>query len=134
MLNGLTSKSTAALDNIYAVKDEQYPEREEVERRFNIIMDTIDDKLGLQIKFQPFSRRTLFYSLFAFLYEFQFGLWSPLEPVNPKSVPTQVVSRIKSVGESISRKTAPEEVMQSVARRTTNLHERSMVFKYLKGT
>ena len=133
ILNGLTGKSKDALDNIYRDKDEQYIERQEVERRFNVVMDTIDDKLGSKIKFQPFSRRTLFYSLFAFLYEVQFGLGSPLEPVNPKSVPTQVVSRIKSVGESISRKTAPEEVMQSVARRTTNLHERLTVFNYLKG-
>ena len=47
-------------------------------------MDTIDDKLGLQIKFQPFSRRTLFYSLFAFLYEFQFGLGIPIGAGEPE--------------------------------------------------
>ena len=133
MLNGLSGKSTPALNRIYEDKDEQYPERGEIERRFNIIMDTIDDKLGSQIKFQPFSRRTLFYSLFAFLYEFQFGLGSPLEPKKSRLVPNQVVSEIKSVGESISKKIAPEEVLQAVARRTTNLHERSTMFNYLKG-
>ncbi|MCY4366430.1 MAG: DUF262 domain-containing protein [Chloroflexi bacterium] len=132
MLNGLTGKRQPALDSTYKEKDETFPERKEVERRFNVVMDTIDDKLSNRIKSLPFSRKTLFYSLFAYLYDYQFGIGSPLEHMRPKMVPNQVVSSINAVGEGIIKKTAPEGVLQSVTRRTTNPQERSIIHNYLK--
>ena len=134
MFEGITSKRKNALDEIYETNDEKYPERAEVERRFGIVMDTIDDKFGSEISSQPFSRRTLFYSLFAFVYDFQFGLGSPLKKANAKAMPNRIVTRIRDAGERIGEKTAPEEVLQSVTRRTTNLQERNNVFNYLKNT
>ena len=130
MFDGIAGKRKTALDEIYKKKDEEYPERGEVERRFSIVLDTIDDRFGSELSSQPFRRRTLFYSLFAFIYDFQFGLGS----TNAKAMPNRIVTRIRNAGERIREKTAPEEVLQSVTRRTTNLQERNNVFKYLKGT
>ena len=134
MFEGITSKRKTALDEIYETKDQEYPERGEVERRFSIVLDTIDEKFGSDISSQPFRRRTLFYSLFAFVYDFQFGLGSPLKRTNPKALTDIIVARIREAGNRIREKTAPEDVLQSVTRRTTNLQERKNVFKYLKGT
>ena len=132
MFEGITSKRKKILDEIYKDKDKEYPEQMEFERRFNITMETIETKLGLRIRSQPFSRRTMFYSLFAYVYDHQFGLGSPLERVNPKTLPDEIVARIEDAGERLRKKTAPERVLQSVTRRTTNLQERRNVFKYLK--
>ena len=130
MLSGMTAKSEATLDQLYEEKDDQYPEREEVERRFNVIMDTIDDKLSAKDEFRLFRRRALFYGLFAFLYEIQFGIGSPLDSTRPKPVSAKAISGIKAVGESIHSKTAPEIVLESITRRNTNLQERATIFKY----
>ena len=133
MLNGLTGKSKVALDRIYKDKDINFPERKEIENRFNTIMDTVDDKLGSEIMNQPFRRRTLFYSLFAYLYDFQFGIDSPLDPVRARRIPDEVIAGVVNAGEKIRRKTAPENVLQSVTRRTTNQGERITVLSYIKA-
>ncbi len=67
MLKGLTGKTQASINKIYNEKDAEYPECAEVERRFRIIMETIDNYLGDGLKYIPFSKKTLFYSLFAFI-------------------------------------------------------------------
>ena len=133
LLNGLSGKSKPAIDRTYRVKDEAYPERGEIEKRFNVIMDTIEDKLSPEIKRPPFNGKTLFYGLFAFLYDCQFGLRSPLDSLKPNVVTPQVISRIRSVGDEILVGKAPESVLESIARRTTNLQSRVTIVDYLKG-
>lgn len=133
MLEGITGKRKTALDDLYDTNDDEFPQRDEVERRFGVVMDTIDDKFGAEINSQPFRRRTLFYSLFAIVYDFQFGLGAPLKKTNAKAMPNGVVKQIKDAGERIREKTAPEDVLQSVTRRTTNLQERNNVLKFLRN-
>lgn len=133
ILNGISGKSSGALDRIYDDKDEKYPEQDEVARRFNAVMDTIDDKLGLQMNQEPFTRRTVFYSLFAFVYDCLFGIGSTLEPIKPKTLPTQVTSQISSAGKNIQNRTAPEIVLEALARRTTHLQSRLTMIDFLRG-
>ena len=96
-------------------------------------MNTIDDRLSSQILGEVFSLKALFYGLFAFLYDLQFGLGSALEPTSAKPVSNKAIAGIKSVAQNIHDKTAPQEVLDSITRRSTNLQERSTVFKYFKG-
>ena len=133
MLRGVTGKSQPAINRIYKENDSEYLEREEVERRFRIIMDTIDDKLGNAMRFLPFRKKTLFYSLFSFFYDVQFGIGSPLEMMRPKSISSETVARVKLAGENIQEKTAPKEVLEALARRTTHQGSRLAVLKYLHG-
>lgn len=56
------------------------------EQKFRTIMDTIDNMLGNEVKYTPFSKKTLFYTLFAFIYDCHFGLKSRLEKATPKSI------------------------------------------------
>ena len=51
MLRGLIGKSQSAIDRAYGDKDSVFPGRSEVERRFQTTMDSIDDKLGPQMRF-----------------------------------------------------------------------------------
>src|SRR5439155_27112576 len=80
-LRGQTSKSQAAIDKVYEDKDASYPERKEFARRFNVVMDAIDDHFGADMRNLPFHKRTLFYSLFALMYDRIFGICSPLKSV-----------------------------------------------------
>ena len=129
MFEGITNKRKKALDDIYRDKDENTLNRWRLSedstspwRRLNTNLDC-----GLSLSFLV--ARTLFYSLFTYVYDYQFGLGSPLEKVNPKAIPDEIVARIEEAGEKLRKKTAPEEVLQSVTRRTTNLQERNNVFQ-----
>lgn len=132
MLKGLTGKTQASLNRIYKEKDQEFPERVEVERRFRIVMEAINDKLGNEIRFLLFSKKTLFYSLFALFYDLLFNMGSPLQKEQPKSIQPKVVAEIKQAGQNIQDKNAPEEVLDAVGRRTTNIDSRRKVLKYLR--
>ena len=132
MLNGLTAKSERAIDQLYGEKEDEFPEQEEVERRFGVIMDTIDDKLAVEGETRWFRRRALFYGLFAFLYDVQFGIGSTLQKAKANSVPLEAVSGIKQLGRAIQEKSAPDEVLESITRRNTNLQERMRIIAYFR--
>ncbi len=131
MLKGLTGKTQASINKLYKDKDASYPECAEVERRFRTVMDTVDNSLGNELKYIPFSKKTLFYTLFAFVYDCQFGHKSRLEKAAPKPISTDVIARVKLVAKRIGDKTAPELVLDAATRRTTNIDSRRNLFNHL---
>lgn len=131
MLKGITGKTQSAIERIYLEKDVEFQEQEEIERRFRYVMDLIEDKFGEEIRFTPYRKKTLFYSLFAVLYDICYGLKSPLDKHKPKTVQPEIISKIKQAGDRIHNKTAPDSVMEAVARRTTHLSSRTTVQHYL---
>lgn len=133
MLKGLTGKSQAAIGRIYKENDFEYPERIEVEKRLRVILDTIDDRLGRNMRFLPFRKKTLFYTLFAFFYDLQFGIGSTMESMRPRSIPHDQIANVRLAGEGIQEGTAPATVLESAARRTTNPFSRSTLLKYFHG-
>lgn len=131
MLKGLTGKTQASINKIYKDKDAVYPECAEVERRFRIIIDTINTTIGDELKYIPFSKKTLFYSLFAFIYHCQFRLKSPIEKVTAKPISIDIISKIKLIGKRLQDKTAPDHILEAATRRTTNIDSRRALFDYL---
>ncbi|MDO9580073.1 MAG: hypothetical protein Q7J06_05835, partial [Bacteroidales bacterium] len=134
MLKGLTGKTQAGIDRVYNDKEESYLERTEIEQRFRSVMDTIADRLGEKIRFLPFRKQTMFYHLFLIIYHLSYGIKSPLVSKNErKAVSANQIDLIKRAAEKIeAQKGAPSEVIQSVARRTSNLNSRTTVFNYFK--
>jgi uncharacterized protein with ParB-like and HNH nuclease domain len=130
MIKGLTGKTQASIDKLYNEKDAEYPERVEVERRFRVVMDTIDNALGGELKYLPFSKKTLFYSLFVILYHCQFGIKSKIEKVPPKVISNDIIAKIKLIGKRLDDKTAPVEILEAATRRTTNIDSRRKLFDY----
>jgi hypothetical protein len=128
----IVGKTQESLDRIYKEKDTNYPERTEVERRLRVVMDTIEDRLGNELKTLPFKRKTLFYSLFAFFYDLQFGIDCALDKkVRPRPITPEMVAVIKLGGDRIQRKEAPLEVLEAVERRTTHPSSRQTIINYL---
>jgi len=131
-LRGITGKTQKTLDKIYQDKDENYPEKSEIERRFRYMMDTIQDNFGDKMSSLAFRKKTLFYSLFAFLYDVHYGLKSPLKRKHITPLSSSVVSWIKSAGVSIDKEEVPEEVLEAASRRTTHQSTRTRIFNFLK--
>ena len=130
---GITGKSKKPLDRLYEDFEEKFAWRHEYEQRFRVVMDTISSNLGDSMRLMPFSRKTLFYGLFAAIYHGRYGIGSELKSTRAKSLTSGFISRIKQCGDRIANKTAPSSVMEAVARRTTNPLSRNTVLKYLIG-
>jgi uncharacterized protein with ParB-like and HNH nuclease domain len=133
MLKGLTGKTQASITKLYNDKDAEYPECKEVERRFRSIMDTIDATLGAELKYLPFSRKTLFYSLFAFIYHCQFGTKSLTEKATPKPISIDIIAKLKLIGKRLEDKTAPKSILEAATRRTTSIDSRRKLLNYFLG-
>lgn len=71
IMSGILEKKTATIDMFYKQNDSAFPERQEVERRFRVVFDTIDDLLGNGIH-RLFNSRTMFFALFVAVYGLQF--------------------------------------------------------------
>ena len=134
MLKGLTGKTQSAINKVYKEKDssDQYTEKNEIENRFRTVMDTIDNRFGSNIRYTLFKKQTPFYHLFLIFYDLLYGVDSPIQPVRARHISSDRIAKIKLAGERIENKTAPDDVLQSLARRTTNLNSRSVVFAYFR--
>jgi hypothetical protein len=134
MLKGLVGKSQAAINNAYKERDAQatFPERNDLEERFRTVMDNLDERLGSEIAFLPFRKQIMFYHLFVITYHLLYGVGSSMEHTKPKSISTEMIARIKTAAQHIQSKTAPPDVVEAVARRTTHPSSRKIVFDYFK--
>ncbi|MBI3811052.1 MAG: DUF262 domain-containing protein [Nitrospirae bacterium] len=131
ILNGLMGKSQKAIDNIYKQKDETYPERKASERRFQTVMEAIDDGLGADMPVLPYHKKALIYPLFAVVYHAMFGIMSSLKKKTDKPLPKKLFTDIRAAGEKIEKGRVPEKVLEAIARRTTHAQSRKIQFDFL---
>jgi hypothetical protein len=132
MIKGVGGKTQSSIDSVYQEYDENFPQRDELERRFRHTMSIIEARFGNNIKSSPFQKKTLFYSLFASIYHLTYGISSPIKA---KAKPAQVTAAqsafmLKCV-QKIDSKTAPEAVVDAASRRTTHPASRKALIEYL---
>ena len=132
MLNGIVGRSQRALDKLYELKDLNYPEKGEIERRFQAVMDIIDDKLSSQLPATIFRKRPLFYALFAVIYDAAYGIGSKLRKKKAKRLPSGLSDGLLRVSQTVDSAKAPEDVMKALERRTTHPSSRKTIIGYLK--
>jgi hypothetical protein len=132
MLSGITGRNQAAITALYENKDQDFPERNEIERRFRAVMDSIDDVLGEELSTTSFNKRSPFYGLFATIYDATFGIDSVLKRKKPSRLPGGIRDSLRIASKAIENKTAPVSVLNALARRTTHPVSRKVVVKYLK--
>ena len=95
-------------------------------------MDVIDDTFGQELPSTIFTKKTLFYSLFAFTYDALFGIGSKLEKRKQNPISTESITWVKKAGRYIEQGKAPKAVLDASARRTTDLGSRETILKYLQ--
>lgn len=128
MFNGISSKEKSALDKIYLGKDNDYPERKIAEKRFQLVMDNIEQFFGQDINTSPYSRKTLFYSFFAVFYDLLFGLSSTIKKnIKAKSINNSNIKLIRD-SEAIFKTKPLDEIYKVFGRRTTDIKTRKALF------
>ncbi|MBI4848819.1 MAG: DUF262 domain-containing protein [Nitrospirae bacterium] len=134
MIKGITGKSQNALDKLYDDYDEEgtFKVKNVIEKRFEIIMDTIDETLGEFIAQSPFKKKTIFYMLFATIYDICYGINSELVTQTHNKVTVHQINILRHIGEDLDQGSADTKIMEAATRRTTNPLERKILFKYFK--
>ena len=95
-------------------------------------MDQVDETIGTEIANTAFTNRAAFYGLFAAVYDAEFEIQSPLRRKTGEPLPNSFKTRVLRASDAIVNGTAPERVLESLARRTTHKDSRTAVIEYLK--
>lgn len=132
MIQGVLSKSQKSLDLLYQKYNEVFPIGKEVANRFRVVMDSIDAAIASQIRNLPYSKKTLFYSLFAYVYDVQYGLNSELVRTIPNKLNERTVSKLIEKGHLLKEGSLPKKVEDAIARRTTHASSRNALIEFLK--
>lgn len=131
MIEGLTGKTQLRLDKLYKRYDSDLPQADEIARRFQNVMDAIENTMGSTIRDTVFSSAVYFYSLFAFVYDQMYGLSSELSQSKAKSLPKNVGDCILRVGEAFDGEDVPDYVLDAVRRASSDTGRRRTRHKYL---
>jgi len=131
VMRGVSAKTKSSLDALYRDLDEEFPEAEIVAERCRRTLDTMDERLGRQLRALPSRRRTLVYGLFCAIYDLLYGLGSALNRQKPRPLPLSRARILGSRLQAIATDTAPEKVLEVTARRTTHRAERTALVNYL---
>ena len=95
MLDEISAKKKSIIDNFYKNYDEDFLQRAEIERRFDKVMDSIDDTLGSEMSILPYKNKTFFYGLFVIIYEILFDSKSLTERIKPAQLTQQHINNLK---------------------------------------
>jgi len=132
MINGISGRSQQSLSAMYKTYDDTFNDRKEVESRFEHIMDCIEDNLGDKIRISVFKKKTLFYILFAILYDICFGVNSSLAHKTPKRITQKQLNKLIEISDLFDSDELDEEVREAATRRTTNVKERRILFSFIR--
>jgi hypothetical protein len=133
MMKGIVGKTQKAIDNLYKDYDESWAERAEVERRFRHCMDELETNVGADLANSAFTNRAAFHALFSAVYDACFEVGSSLKRKKAEPLPTAFKTRLLKIGDAIRNGTAPEKLLESLARRTTHKDSRKTIIDYLNA-
>lgn len=125
-LKGITEKSGTVIDKAYADYDDRFDESEEVAKRLRQVMDTIESRFAPDMR-TAFSKRTVFYCLFAAVYDVQFGLGSSLKTRRASPLTKRQAEQMVAAGHRLQAKEAPASVIEATQRRTSHAKSRRLV-------
>lgn len=132
--NKILGKSTALIAQQYKKYEEEYPNRDEIEKRFRATMDFIFNNFSGNKNDFVFFKKTIFYTFFITCYDLLFGLNTNTSTrINANKVHQSIIKNLKVKSDRIKERSAPKDVLDSTDRRTTNPKERNIIYKYLKS-
>lgn len=122
-------KNAKKLQIFYENYDKVYKFKKVAEIRFRETMDFIADNFkGNDV---IFLQKRMFYTFFLVCYDLLFGLKSELKYHPPKIISTKTITDLKAKSDKIKERTAKRAILEATDRRTTNIKERTILFKYL---
>ena len=133
MIKGVVGKTQKAIDSLYQEFEDAWEERGEVERRFRQCMDELDKIIGDDLANTAFTNRSAFHALFSVVYDASFEIGSGLKRKRGEPLPTAFKARVLKTSDAIRNQTAPEKLLDALARRTTHKDSRKTVIDFLKN-
>ncbi|WP_312431617.1 DUF262 domain-containing protein [Achromobacter sp.] len=122
---GVHAKNKRIIDSYYETYDDEYPYEDQASRRFEVVMNAIEDQLGDDLKDLEFRRRSLFSDLFVAIYHMMFGLNTSLTtPKKPSRLPSNFAKIVKSLSASLETNEIDEDVSRSLRGATAHFGTR----------
>lgn len=131
MMRGLTGRTQKRIDDIYEEYDEAFSGRTELQRRFRLSMDAIDEVLGSDIRDSVFKSQVYFFTLFVFFYEVMFGLGADLRRRSPNRLPTALRDCLLDVSRRFETELVPAKVLDAVRRASSDTGRRKTRLDYV---
>lgn len=132
MHQGVFGRNKKILDDYYKSRDESFSTRKVCEKRLTVVLDVIDDQFGEEIYSSVFQKKTLFFVLFAAVYDALYGMQSALKSRLADPPPKNLGKKLAQISSDLDIGKAPPNVLEASARRTTHKSNRDVLFKYLK--
>jgi hypothetical protein len=142
IMSGILEREQKTLDRFYEIYDSEFSDRQEVERRFRLTFDTLDD-LFTNGNHELFNTRTLFFAVFIAVYGMQFEMripptgrhqkLAPLSKDKAVSFSPEMRGQLLGSGRAIKNKQAPEAILNGLRGATTDPGARRALVNYLSG-
>lgn len=144
--DGIREKSKKAIDSYYAKWDDQFPSREQVEKRFRETIDVIGGVLGPALANLKLRAERLFYPLFCAVFHLKFGLPKlnlPRRSIKPSDFPKlkvaleqvdDLIGRIETAEsrhEEIKLSTDERKFYDAYSKHWVHADKRTVLTKYL---
>jgi len=125
-------KSSKRIDNYYKDLDTSLPHSHEIERRFTMVMETINAHFFPPVSTFVFFDQKLIYTFFSVVYELLFGHNKKLDTRSKaRPIMKDTAEAFIELSNKIGLLRAPSEVLKAIDRRTTNPKERKVLFDYI---
>ena len=142
MIEGLSTKNTTSIDDIYEKYDANFSGKDEIERRFLKIIDTINKLLNDEITNSIYTLEVFFFTLFIYLYDTMYGLGSDLSSKSARELPPNLrnnllkankkMKEIENIGES-GNPEVPLELIDAIRQKRADKARRQIRLNYLES-
>ena len=140
IMQGVSSSSNKSITNFYKTFDEVFPDEKEVARRFRLTFDTIENSFSMDEIVELFSKKTVFYGVFATIYGTLFDLrdsakrYGKLSRDKPNNVPNVVIKHLVKAGQSVrDERGLPNLVSKALRGATSDTGSRRRIIHFLAG-
>jgi hypothetical protein len=140
IMNGITGKSKASIDNIYKQFDSELPDGAEISARLRETFDAIASTFAADEIARFFSKVSVFYALFARVYDLRYGIRDPardyeaLPKAKPKPLSAAAVSRMHNAAQAIYFDgDVPAPVARALRGATVDTASRRLIIGFLAG-
>lgn len=134
MHDGVHAKNKKVLNAYYKKYDASYPMADQVRRRFESVMSSIEGTIGADLKATEFSRKSLFNDLFVATYILMYGNGSSLEAAQkPEKLPASFASTLRRLSQRLAAGNVPEDLAKSLRGATAHYGTRVERINFILG-
>ena len=142
MIDGLSTKNNTSIDEIYKKYDANFSGKDEIERRFLKIIDTINTLINDEITNSIYTLEVFFFTLFVYLYDTMYGLGSDLSSKSAKKLPPNLRNNLLKASKNIKKLQkidelenpgVPPETIDAIRQKRADKERRQIRLTYMES-